>query len=73
MNISEKDDAYIGLAISYFQLKRIREAKLYYEKAIEIEPLFKESLDAVVKKKGYVYTTKAKRIGKQVLDLLRNE
>jgi len=70
LNECPKDDTYIGLAISYFQLKDIQEAKLYYKKAVELEPLFKKNMDAAVKGKGYFYTTKQRRIGKQVLDLL---
>ena len=69
-NSKQTADSYIGLAISYFELKNIKEAKLYYKQAVEIEPLFKKSMDAALKEKWYFYTTKQKRIGKQVLDLL---
>ena len=66
-------DPYIGLSVSYYQLNNVGEAKKYYQVAIEIEPLFKQGLEAVEKEKKYYYTPKQRLIFKQILDLSKDE
>ena len=54
-------DTYIGLAISYYQLKDDNQSKLFYNKAIEAEPLFKEKVSEW-EKAGYSYSDFQKEV-----------
>jgi tetratricopeptide (TPR) repeat protein len=60
-------DAYVGLAIVSFLQKRTEEAKAYYRKAIEIEPLCKDGVEALEREKRYFFTQNHKQTIKAIL------
>ncbi len=61
-------EVYVGLAISHFQVGKVKEAIEYYQKAVEIEPSLKKGLEFTEKEKNYTYTPKQKQIWKKILE-----
>jgi tetratricopeptide (TPR) repeat protein len=67
---SKKELPYIGLSIVSFRQKRIEEAKKYYRKAIEIEPICKDGGDSLELEKGYVFIPNQKRTINEILGIM---
>lgn len=64
-------DCYIGLSIACFVQNKIEDAKANYQKAIEIEPLCKNGLDAVEKRDNFSYTPGNKQTVNEILKLFQ--
>ena len=73
IELKEKNirDCYIGLSIACFRQNKIEDAKANYQKAIEIEPLCKNGLDAVEKRDNFSYTPGNKQTVNEIVKLIQ--
>ena len=62
-------DPHIGLSIIYFRQKKPEEAKHYYKRASEMEPLCKGGPDALERSGNYFYTSTQKQTINEILKL----